>query len=271
MLRLKKSIYESHKSYKNPVGNNKDSRKLSIKYKLIGAFFKLKTKTECHNVLMTTNTYYKNLSNTNKNTFRIRTLIFLWTTDFNSDAGFYLNNKMKIIISSAFVQITFGLRINTLDKFNHIFVTPRSYSYKNNNAVFDGDVNLRTKKINMSWPAIEKGFNIPDDALNLPIHEFGHCLIFENSKRSYLSRIFNEKDFDVWKIHAKAKFQKIKLNENKVLRDYAGINLIELFSVSLETFFEQPEYFENNEPKLYLSMTKLLKQDPRNKLNPIAK
>ena len=44
---------------------------------------------------------------------------------------------------------------------------------------------------------------------------------------------------------------------------------MELFSVSLETFFEKPEYFENNEPEFYLSLCQLLKQDPRNKLNPI--
>lgn len=243
---------------------------MSIKYKLIALFFKQKTKIECHQILLSTNTYYNNLSKNNKNTFQIRTLLFLWSTNFSSDPGFSLNQKMKIIISSAFVQITFGLKIDTLNKFNNVFITPQSYSYKNNTAIFDGDVNLYTKKVNMSWPAIEKGFKISDDALNLSIHEFGHCLIFENTSRSYLSRVFKERDFDNWKKHAGNKIQKIKSKENKVLRDYAGTNLIELFSVSLETFFEQPEYFENNEPKLYLSMVKLLKQDPRNKLNPVG-
>lgn len=242
---------------------------MKIKYQLISLFFKQKTKTECHKILLDTNTYYQKLSKYNKNTFQIRTLLFLSTTNFNSEAGFPLNQKMKIIISSAFVQITFGLKIDTLNKFNDIFVTPQSYSYKNNNAVFDGDVNLYTKKINMSWPAIERGFEISDDALNISIHEFGHCLIFENASRSYLSRIFNERDFNDWKKHAENKFQKIKSNNNKVLRNYAGTNLIELFSVSLETFFEQPEFFKNNEPELYFSMAKLLKQDPRNIMNPI--
>ena len=121
----------------------------------------------------------------------------------------------------------------------------------------------------MSWPAVERGFKITDDALNLCIHEFGHCLIFENGSHSYLSKIFNEKDFNNWKKHAEIKLEKVKSNDNKVLRDYAGTNLIELFSVSLETFFEQAEYFEEHEPMLYLSIAKLLKQDPRNKKNPI--
>lgn len=242
---------------------------MSIKYKLIGSFFKEKTKIECHDVLFKTNTYYKNLSEDHKYTFRIRTLIFLWTTNFNSEPEFLLNNNMKMIVSSAFVQITFGLKINTLNTFNDIFITHKSYSYKNNKAVFDGDVNLYTKKINMSWPAIKKGFEIADDAINLPIHEFGHCLIFENAGKSYFSKIFNESDLEIWKIYATENFHKIKSKKNNVLRDYAGTNLIELFSVALEAFFEQPEYFENNEPQLYLSMANLLKQDPRNKLNPL--
>jgi Mlc titration factor MtfA (ptsG expression regulator) len=177
---------------------------------------------------------------------------------------------MKIIISSAFVQITFGLKIDTLSKFNTIFITPQPYSYKNNKAIFNGDVNLYTKRVNMVWPVIEKGFKIADDALNLSIHEFGHCLIFENSSKSYFSKIFKQRDFDNWKKLAEKKIIKINSNENKVLRDYAGTNLIELFSVALETFFEKPEYFHNNEQELYVSLCDLLKQDPRNKLSPIS-
>lgn len=244
---------------------------MNIKYTLIGLFFTEKSKIEYHHILIKVNTYYKTLSQKNKEIFILRTLLFIWSTDFNSDPKFDLNNKMKIIISSAFVQITFGLKINTLSKFNHIYITPRSYSYKNNNPLFDGDVNVYTKKINMSWPAIEKGFKIPDDAMNLAIHEFGHCLILENSTRSYLSKIFNDKDFNNWKQHAKIKFKKIKLNKNIVLREYAGTNLMELFSVALEAFFEKPDFFKTNEPKLYLSMVKLFKQDPINKLNPVVK
>lgn len=244
---------------------------MNLKYTLIGSFFKQSTKSECHTILLANNTYYKNLAKAHKKTFQIRTLVFLWTTNFSAEQGFLVTNKMKIIISSAFVQITFGLKINTLKKFNNIFITPRSYSYKNNKELFDGDVNLYTKKVNMSWPAIERGFEIPDDAMNLSIHEFGHCLIFENATNSYLSKVFEEDAFENWRKYAMLKLKKVNLNKNKVLRTYAGTNLIELFSVSLEAFFEQPDFFEQHEPELYVSTAKLLKQDPRNKLNPIRK
>lgn len=217
---------------------------------------------------MESNSYYKELSEDNQRNFIARTLLFIWTTDFHSEPGFKVDQRMKFIISSAFVQITFGLKIDTLDTFNDIFIAPQSYKYKNNTSLFDGDVNLHTKRVNMAWPAIERGFNIPNDALNLCIHEFGHCLIFENASRSYFSRIFNDRDLKNWQHVATEKIQKLKSNKNQVLRAYGSTNLIELFSVSLESFFEKPLHFEHHEPVLYRSMVHLLNQDPRNVKNP---
>ncbi|WP_232829238.1 zinc-dependent peptidase [Aureibaculum luteum] len=242
---------------------------MKLIYKSLSYLFKSSTKEECHKILINSNFYYEGLSQNKKETFLVRTLIFRFRTNFDSKPDFILTQKMKTIISSAFAQITFGLNMHTLSKFNHVFVTPSSYAYKHNNVLLDGDVNLRTKRVNMSWPTVKKGFEINDDALNLAIHEFGHCLIFENTARSYLSRIFKESAFEKWKKHAHLKYLKIKNKENVVLRDYAGSNLIELFSVSLETFFEKPHHFYDNEPELFLSMVILLNQDPRNKPNPL--
>ena len=103
---------------------------------------------------------------------------------------------MKIVISSAFTQVTFGLKIVTFSKFNTIFIAPSSYTYKKVNQFFDGDVNIKTSRVNLSWPAVKRGFKISDDALNLCIHEFGHCLIIENPKRKYIG-IFNENNLKV--------------------------------------------------------------------------
>jgi len=178
---------------------------------------------------------------------------------------------MKLIISSAFVQITFGLSQDILNEFNDVFIAPKSYMYKNSKHIYNGDVNAYTKTINLSWPAVEKGFQISNDGLNLSIHEFGHCLILENSKRSYLSRIFDEKELKLWKVIAKTKISNIKNGRNRILRDYAGTNLIELFSVSLEIFFEKPNEFYRKEPELFNRMRKLLNQDPRNKQQPVLK
>ncbi|MET2984156.1 zinc-dependent peptidase [Aureibaculum conchae] len=242
---------------------------MKLLYKLLNYFFKTTTKKECHTILIGSNAYYRRLSPQNKKIFLTRTLIFLFTTNFDAKPGFVLTKKMKTIISSAFVQITFGLNFHTLSTFKLIFITPVPYTYKHKEILMHGDVNLHTKRINMVWPVVKKGFEISDDALNLAIHEFGHCLIFENAARSNFSRIFKKNAFIKWKKHAYKKYLKMKSNQSNVLREYAGSNLIELFSVALEAFFEKPNYFYKHEPELYLSMAVLLNQDPRNKSNPL--
>lgn len=245
--------------------------KLSIKIKLyfFGLLFKKNSKEECHRMLLKNNDYYKSLSKINKKSFIIRTLVFLWQVRMESDAELNLDKEKKIIIASAFTQLTFGLNLFWFDNFNDFYITPRPYSYSHSNELYDGDVNLATKKVNMSWPAIEKGFKIPNDALNLCLHELGHCLFFENLKGSNSNRIFKRKDLKEWQQLAIKKINKIHLNENVVLRDYAATNFMEFFSVSLESFFEQTSNLKNNEPNLYFSMVKLLKQDPLKKSDPL--
>ena len=62
---------------------------------------------------------------------------------------------------------------------------------------------------------------------------------------------------------------KIQNGDNVLLRDYGGTNLIELFSVCLESFFENSYSFCDKEPELYNSLVLLLKQNPLNKSNPL--
>lgn len=240
---------------------------MSLKYKVLGYFLKEKSKAEVHWVLLKWSTYYKDLSIINQEIFQIRTLIFIKTTRFLSDPNFYISPEMKIVISSAFTQVTFGLKIVTFSKFNTIFIAPSSYTYKKAHQFFDGDVNVKTSRVNLSWPAVERGFKISDDALNLCIHEFGHCLIIENSKRNYIG-IFNENNFKSYSNTANYFIAQIRAAENSFLRNYGGENLMEFFSVSLESFFEKPDEFSQKLPKLYNSLAQLLNQDPRKKEHP---
>lgn len=178
---------------------------------------------------------------------------------------------MEFLISSAFVQITFGLNVDLLRHFKTITIVPKPYSYKHTNKTYNGDVNPKSKKISLTWPVVEKGFSVPDDALNLSIHEFGHVLIIENSLRNYLERIFPEKKWIHFKALAKRESLLLKNGKNKVLRSYGAANLMEFFSVSLETFFEKPNQFNRFSPELYKSLSDVLNQNPLHKKDPVIK
>ncbi len=224
----------------------------------------------CDKVLSEYNTYYVHLSLSCKKKFRLKTLYFLHNIYFDSDRNFKLEKSMKILISSAFAQITFGLHKSKLDVFKLINVTPAPYSYSHSDLLFNGDTNFATKTINLCWPVVKAGFEINDDALNLAIHEFGHAIMLEDSRKNLLfGKALNKKVFDTWKHFAMIKLEKIRAKKNVVLRDYGGTNIMELFSVCLEAFFENSDQFHEKEADLYNSMVTLLKQDPRNKETPL--
>ena len=244
---------------------------LDIKIFLLGLFFRKSKKKACHDVLIKNNfTFYTNLNKKRRGQFIIRVLFFLNNTNFILTKGFNLNLEKKIQIASAFAQMSFGLKFFSLNFFNGICIVPQSYSYKHIDDMFDGDVNLATKRINMSWPAIEQGFNISDDALNLCIHELAHAMYFENLKRPLNDKFFSKGELQDWKILALKKTEKINLDQNIVLRDYASSNLMEFFAVSMETFFERPEHFKLNEPILFSCMVNMLNQNPLSKMDPLS-
>ena len=241
---------------------------MRLKYQVLKLLFRKKSLRKIHSILLRSNSYYQNLSAKNQKVFCIRTKLFIKTTDFINSSNLGINYQMITLISSAFVQLTFGLRIDVLKIFNEIVITPKPYSYKHTEKTFLGDVNLYTKRISLTWPVVKKGFRIEDDGVNLALHEFSHCLIIENSKQSYYSKILNEKDLVNWKKIATQLLKEGKLKNNSFFRNYANTNLMELFAVSAEEFFERPDLFYTNEPELFNSFCLLLNQDIREKLNP---
>jgi len=212
-------------------------------------------------VLMGWSAYYQALDKVSKKKFVLRCIHFYHSINWDSHSTFKLSRQAIIIISSAFTQITFGLRKHTLKDFDTILIMPRSYSYIKNDLMFNGDVNLSQGRITLAWPAVKKGFLIPDDSMNLCIHEFAHCLMLEN-RVSIFHYFFKYSSWLAYKKEAAIKIEKIRSGKNRFLRNYGGTNEMEFFAVAMESFFEEPDEFLNLEPSLYNSLVQLLNQDP---------
>ena len=242
---------------------------MKLKYKVINFLSSENKKNSFHKTLSECNNYYFNLSEYSKQIFIARTIYFIKTTRFRTEKGFQINDKMKVTISSAFVQITFGLKTDALDYFSNVFIAPKPYSYNYTTDVFLGDVNPYRGQINLSWPAVEKGFKIPDDGINLSIHEFGHCIIIENTERSRHSKLLSPKILTKWENEAGIHFNKMQSEESSFFRKYGGTNKMEFFSVALEEFFERPVLFLKEKEKLYKILVQLLNQNPIEKNNPV--
>lgn len=241
---------------------------MRLKYRLLSLTTSEEVKLRTDFSLQKQNTYYRTLSAERKELFVIRTIHFLENTWFESEESFELTDEVMCLVASAFVQITFGLRTDSLDHFFNIFIAPRSYAYRRSKQLYKGDVNPKTGVVTLSWPAVQEGFRIEDDGVNLCIHEFGHALFIEHSFMSE-GGVFNHVAMEEWKHSSTHWINKIRKGDQDVLREYGGTDIMELFSVCLETFFEKPDRLATQEPEIFDSMRRILNQDPRNSADPL--
>ncbi|TXC78574.1 zinc-dependent peptidase [Luteibaculum oceani] len=244
---------------------------MRLKYKIHHFFTSKRTLANCHRMLNRWNPYYAGLSPELQKAFQLRILHFQRNTVFECAPGLNLTNQMELIISGGFVQLTFGFKKDVLDVFNYIYLAAKPYSYRHIAGKFKGDVNPHKHRVTLTWPYVEKGFVIPDDGLNLVLHEFAHCLYYENQLDEGMGQFLDNQGMKDWHFYAAKKRKRILNGDQRLFRTYAAKNMLEMFAVSAEVFFEQPKHFARKEPRLYDSMCKLYNQDPRNWENPRLK
>lgn len=220
-----------------------------------------KMPVDYHKYLIGYNDYYRNLHPILQNQFRERVFIAMKFMDFRPVHFDTVTEEMKVVITSALIQITFGLDKYILRRFKTILVVPNTYSIAQFDALL-GHVDHDKNLIAMSWPAVKEGFILPSDAHNVALHKLAHALQQENHDRLFFADFFDAVNVEDWNREGLKELWKIRRKKHAYLRHYAGINMMELFAVSIECFFEQPLAFKENVPGLFLIMTKLLRQEP---------
>ena len=205
--------------------------------------------------------YYRNLSVTGKNYFYHRTVVFMLNKKFFGD-GIPLSDEIKIYISASAVQLTFRIRGFYIEHIQLIRVFP--------GAVWSQLAQHEVKGLTtgggvmwLSWDDIKKGFQFPEDGINLGIHEMAHA--FKLSLRCeqydgghYCSAI------NLWRTNAATAFQRLRSDEENFFRSYGGTNMEEFWAVNVECFFEKPEEFMHLYPEIYFSLCRVFNQNPIN-------
>ena len=214
--------------------------------------------------------YYHQLDIHQRERFLRRLSILIRHTRFVPQDIPRITEEMKVLVGSAIIQITFGLKTFTLRKFRKIIIVPRVYTYKGmEHLQFIGDTNAHNHTVSLSWPHVKLGFEIKNDAQNLALHEIAHCLRLEDQFLGYSERLFNEKDLAHWEQIGKQRMVGIRKRELTFMKTYAGRDMMEMFAVSVEYFFEKPVAFREQLPELYEAMVMLLNQDPTRAHNPV--
>ena len=220
-------------------------------------------------ILRRYSSYYAALTPALRERFESRLADLLMHVDFVPEGlRGDVNMEMKIVIASAQIQLTLGLDQFIPQRFKTIVVLPTGYRLSEIKKRVIGHVDSRTSEIHLSWRNVQHGFRVQDDAINVALHEFAHWLEFESRLDRFDNSLLCKFEFSDWRKVAQQKLLTIRANQNEFLKDYGGKNLVELFAVSVEAFFEQPESFKQKLPELYERLVVLLNQDPTNRASP---
>lgn len=210
-------------------------------------------------LLQKTFQFYNRLSPRKRKIYGSRIKKFILDKNFESRESFEITEEMKVLIAATAMRVTLGLKSYIFPTFHTILIYPEMFYSRFSKAVVKGETNM-AGMIVFSWKDFEFGISDENDNLNLGYHEFGHALFVERFKQT-MEYSF-ERNYENWD-HIVFREKKLKEAALKgTFRKYATYNRHEFFAVAVENFFERPERFKSDLPKLYSTMTKLLNQDP---------
>lgn len=202
--------------------------------------------------------FYRKLSSNEQRLFEHRVLRFIQYHTFVGREELIITERMKLLIASTAIMITFGLNRYLLSRFETILVYPSHYLSNVTKQFHKGEANPKYKTLVFSWKDFQEGIKIEDDNLNLGIHELTHALHFSFlTEKSYCAKQFL-KNYQILLFSLTDKVAQKRLIKMNYLREYAFENQYEFLSVLIEHFFETPEEFREKLPDIYDRVKRML-------------
>ncbi|MCW3104752.1 MAG: hypothetical protein JWO09_3192 [Bacteroidetes bacterium] len=215
-----------------------------------------------YTLLKQKNSYFKNLSAEAQQRFVERVYKFMENKYFVGREGLVITDEIRVLISAAAVQLTFGLKDYTISHLHTINVFPKVFYSRLFETSFKG-LTTQGGVLSLSWDDFRDGYASDTDKLNLGLHELAHALNIDMDEEGSYDEHFSW-HFEKWKTAALRDLQRLKEGSITFLRKYAGTNLHEFFAVCIEHFFEAPSQFRLELPVLYGHTALMLNQDPEN-------
>jgi Mlc titration factor MtfA (ptsG expression regulator) len=205
-------------------------------------------------------TYYQELTPPAQEEFLERVYQFHKSKNFHY-VGLERNLEVEVLISSAAIQLTFGLPEYCFHFFGDVYVMKDAYTYGLSGEALAGHVSRGG--IYISWTHFQQGFAVSHDRSNTGLHEMAHALEYEFAYGDY------EKDLSL-----KPRFEAVMTRIGEILvqeqqrrsglySDQGVQNKHECWAESVEVFFENPGDLLLQYSGLYDSIKSLLNQDPQ--------
>jgi hypothetical protein len=203
--------------------------------------------------------YFNELSIEGKKNFIQRVHHFKSAKKFHF-IGMEKSDDSATLISASAVQVTFGLKNYLLSHFENIYVLADAYQMENDEELYVGHV--APEGIYISWKHFLFGYMKQNDNVNVAVHEMAHALLYNNFFAPYGIDTHFRMNYEHFSTTTGPILAKVITHRHSYLRSYAFSNLHEFWAVSVEAFFDNPQGLRQNMPDLYMSLCRVLNQDP---------
>ncbi len=202
--------------------------------------------------------FYRHLSASKKQRFKKRVVRFRDRKKIDFHEEVTERHKITLLLSATAVMLTLGMDDFLILSIHRVIVYPTQYYSRITKKAHYGEYNPGLKTIVFSADHLLEGFRIPNDNINLAVHEFAHAISFNVANklntRSYvfilgmkkIKSLFTDVDFIS------------RMESSEYFRSYGKTNIHEFFAVSVENFVETPVEFENQFPELYAIIKRML-------------
>ncbi len=225
--------------------------------------FPQKLNTQQRLIVSNDTPFYNRLSSANKKYFEHRIVRFIENYSFIGREGVVITEEIKLLISATAIKLTFGYRKYLFSMVDRIIIYPKDYFSVIGNQQHKGETNPRYKTIVFSWKDFKEGIKIENDNLNLGLHEFTHAMHFSFLSEKNFSATSFKRNFRKLLDFLEDKEEQKRLINTGYLREYAFENQYEFLAVLVEHFFETPDKFEVELPKVYYLVQQILNLDTK--------
>ena len=201
--------------------------------------------------------------------------LFLNQIDFLGCNGVEVTDHMRLLIAAQACLLIVNTKGLWYDTLRTVLIYPSAFQsteieddgliVSEYNSVRVGESWYRGPVI-LSWSDSKTGTYIGNDGRNVVIHEFAHQLDAQTGSTNgmpLLKKGHSSKDWESVFIQAYNKLIDDIDNENETTLDtYAATNPAEFFAVSVETFFEKPNFLKKHNPNLYNQLATFFELDP---------
>ncbi len=195
--------------------------------------------------------------------------VFLYEMTFQPCGGLQeVTEEMRLAIAAPACLLVARRPQDYYERLRSILVYPDAFTVKDEWGM--EDVRLGESwghgSVVLAWQTVKQGDLIPEDGLNVVLHEFAHQLDQSDGVADGVPELEQAEDYGKWSKAFRSAYEAFRerVDEGKrsVLDDYGAESPAEFFAVATETFFERSRGLKREEPEIYAELARFYGMDP---------